>query len=318
MWRKCLSGLVVVGCLLMANCGGDDAGGDSANVDGSGGTGGGGGGGSGGGGSGSGGVNPGTSSSSSGRAGEGGDAAEPCLGQVQFSFELANAICDKRAECCADDSHSDCLVEVLESLDFFPDLADAEASGSAELDCDALDTCVQAISAAACEDWPFQTSDNDQVGAVPVNEPACYSLVQPKLEADSPCKYNYECVNGLCVGASDEARGTCVEHSGLNGACGEDAGGSCDPASMFCNSGGMCQAYLPKGTSCTDHDQCETRLCDLEGTGTCIAPGADHCRYVPLSPAHCAIRFVSSGKDRPAALLVLMALGGLAMRRRRA
>ena len=308
MWRGFSIGLAVVGSFsLLANCGSDEGGSNSGGSSGTGGkgststT------------SASGGLSSG--SSSGGSAGAGGS----CPGRVgDLNAELANAICDKRADCCPGDRRSDCLAEVLDALDFFPDLTDAEAAGSAELDCHAVDECLGAIEAAACEDWPFQTSDNDQFGAVPVNEPACYAMVQPKLEADARCRYNYECIHGLCLNASDDARGTCVEYVGLNHECGGDSGGSCDPASMFCNSGGKCQAYLPIGTSCTAHDQCETRLCDLEDTGECIAPGVDQCRFVPLSSAHCAFVPAPSEQGNGYVLLALMLLGGAAIRRKNA
>jgi hypothetical protein len=122
---------------------------------------------------------------------------------------------------------------------------------------------------------------------------------------------NYECEHGFCH-ADD---GLCHDFARENEPC-EDT--LCDLPTMFCNAGGVCQQRLDNTVSCTDATECQSGVCDVEGSGTCTAPGADACGYVPSAPPACSIR--AAANDAPAGRLALIALAlafGLGRQRRR-
>ena len=347
MRTKVFAGLIVLSSIALVNaCGGDDdgpgggaggngsggegtggtsSGGSSAGGSSAGGSSAGGNGSSSGGAGGSGGSDGGAAGSTSGgggEAGQGGDGAsggtggEPPVEPVACPSEIdgladafAAAVCRKRVECCTDD-YDTCLTEVTEAMDaIYPDASAAVEAGTAELDCDMFDTCSAAIHEAECADWPAQTGD---LGEIPVNEPACHQMVKPLIPAEDACTYHYECIDGLCV------EDACLEYVAENAAC-DGNNQICDPRTMFCNDGDLCQRRLANGVACTTDAECQSGLCDTDDTGMCVAPGPDMCEYVPSAPATCAITSTASS-NAPGGLPWLVALTGLgvvATRRRR-
>jgi len=298
MKQRIWAGLVAVGSLaLTAHCGSDDGDSYSFNEGTTGGTGGGG-------------------------SGSGGSAGTPVTGQpvdcpadiTHVSAALAEAICEKRTECC-DNDQDDCSAEVAAALDaVYPDLELSEDTDGASLNCSAFDACTLAIHEASCNEWPLQSGE---FGGLPVDEPECLAVITPKVADGDDCRYNYECIDGLCRVPESESLGTCSEFANLNASC-ED-GLDCDPATMFCNAAQVCQARLPNGATCTGNGECESRLCD-EASGECTAPGPDECEYVPNGAAHCAIGGAPGGSTAPYGLLVtaFVGLGVSLVRRRRA
>jgi len=301
MRRQIWAGLVAVSVLApTANCGGDDGDGGGTTSDGGGTT------------SDSGGT---AGTSSGGSAGESstGDPVVVCPANITNVFTaLAEAICEKRTECCEDEQDS-CISDVAAALDaVYPELDVSEEADTASLNCDAFDACALAIHEAPCDEWPLQSGE---LGGLPVDETECLAIITPAISDGDACRYNYECVNGLCRVPEDETEGTCAQFVNLNAEC-ED-GLACDPATMFCNSAQVCQARLPNGATCTENGQCESRICDAD-EGECIAPGPDECEYVPNGAAHCAIAAAPGSGTTPYGLA--MAFAGLVVsfaRRRR-
>lgn len=224
--------------------------------------------------------------------------AVPCPSVVDdLSESFAEAVCSKRGECCEDDYES-CITEVTEALDaIYVDLSDAVASASASIHCPSFTECTDAILRADCTEWPTATGD---LAEIPVDEPACREMVTPLLSAGDECRWNYECEEGFCF-AED---GTCHEFARENEPC-EDS--LCSLPTMFCNGAGVCQRRLANGVTCSDPAECQSRVCDVEGSGMCAPPGHDACEYVPAAPATCSLR---QGRPRsvPALVFALFAL----------
>jgi hypothetical protein len=313
------AGLVAASSLALAvNCSGDD---DGSGDDGSDGTTGGSGGSSSGGSSSGGSSGGGSSSGGSAGTGVGGSAGGSSTGDpvacpadiMNVSTALAEAICDKRTECCEGDQ-DDCVTEVVAAIDAsYPDLGESDDADTASLNCGAFDACALAIHEASCDEWPLQAGE---LGGLPVDEPECLAIITPKIADGDECTYNYECIDGLCRVPEDEAQGECSEFSNLNASC-ED-GLECDPATMFCNDAHVCQARLPNGATCTANGQCESRICDVEASGECLAPGPDQCEYVPNGAAHCALGGAPGSGKAPCGLFVTALAGlGVSLARRR-
>lgn len=229
------------------------------------------------------------------------DDANPnprCPSAENLAEGFAEAVCQKRGECC-DDDYEVCITEVTDALDaIYVDLADAIEAGTAELDCESYRACTAAVLSAECSDWPLQTGD---LAEIPVDEPRCRQMVTPAVAAGEECSWNYECQAGACR-AED---GLCYAFARENESC-EDM--LCDLPTHFCNGAGLCQKRLGDGVSCTDAEECQSRVCDLEGSGTCVAPGPDACQYVPSAPATCSLRPHGQSGGR---VTLLAALAGL-------
>jgi hypothetical protein len=126
--------------------------------------------------------------------------------------------------------------------------------------------------------------------------------------------------------------GTCIAYGKIGDACGVQAGDTCDPASMYCDTAGMkcaaipdvggdclasqgacaegsycpktnkCAATLPEGTVCASNGACQSGQCDglpffgMPGdTGIC---GAASGGAFSISPRTCGFGPLSSGKDK--------------------
>ena len=250
--------------------------------------------------------------------GEGGGAGEPatdepvaCPADIdKMPTAIAESICQKRVDCCEND-FAPCMAEVVAALGaIYPELAEAEEAETASLDCDAFDACARAIHEASCNEWPLQAGE---LGGLPVDEPACLALITPALADGDDCRYNYQCVNGLCRVAENETIGSCDEFGEVGGSC----NAPCDPVTMFCDDANVCQARLPNGASCTENRQCESRVCDVDGSDECIAPGPDECEYLPNGAAHCAIAGAPGSQHAPAGVLGLLILAGVGVGARR-
>jgi len=311
MRQPICAGLLVASSLaLTIHCGSDDAGSEfdeSTSSNGSGGSAGGGGtssGGAGGGGTSSGGAGGGAGESTTG------DPVACPADIAEMPVAIAESICRKRVECCEND-FALCMAEVVAALGgIYPELAEAEAAETASLDCNAFAACARAIHEASCTEWPLQSGE---LGGLPVDEPACLAIIAPELADGDDCRYNYQCVHGLCRVTEDETIGTCDEFGAVDGPCDD----LCDPITMFCDDANVCQARLQNGASCTENDECETRVCDVDGSGECIAPGPGQCEYVPNGAAHCAIASAPGSRHQAHGVLGLLILAGVGAGARR-
>jgi MYXO-CTERM domain-containing protein len=231
----------------------------------------------------------------------------PCpTDAADLSEAFAEAVCTKRGECCSDD-YEVCISEVTEALDaIYVDIEDAIDGDTASLDCASFTLCSDAILSADCSEWPLQVGD---LAEIPVDEPACRQMVTPRLSTDEECSWNYECQDGFCH-AED---GLCHAFARENELC-EDT--LCHLPTMFCNAAGVCQQRLDNGVSCTDAAECQSRVCDLEGSGTCVAPGPDACEYVPSAPAQCSTRRPGGGSTAFGVAVFLLAVAAGRRRRR--
>jgi hypothetical protein len=227
---------------------------------------------------------------------------------------VAEAICQKRAQCC-DNDLDECIDEVRTAFESgYPNLSQAESDGSAALDCDAFDACAEAVAATSCDDWPFQAS----VG-IPADELECYDFLTPLLQDSDECRFSYECASGYCSVAEGETSGACYDYAAENEACGEDGEPDqvCDSQSMFCNQAGLCQRRLGLGAACTENNECQSLTCDMDGSETCIVPGQAQCEYtIATAPANCSVVAPGAG-DPPGAHVLWSLLGLWALRRRR-
>lgn len=187
---------------------------------------------------------------------------------------LADAICRKRAACCTSDVEA-CMTEVTAALDeIYPGLAAAEQSGAADADCSALELCVAAIDDADCSNWPKELG---AVYGIPVAEPACRGIIKGNLAPSAACESTYQCADGFCAEQGDAL--ICFAHVPDGEACG--GSNYCNLATSYCNAADECAPREENGVACTNDQQCQSRICDTEDTGACIAPDASQCEYVP-------------------------------------
>lgn len=309
MRQRISAGLLVVSALALAiSCGSDDAGSEfhettSGNSGGSDGTSAGG--------TSAGGTSTGGTSTGGGAGESSADEPVDCPFDIdEMPIALAESICKKRVECCEND-FAPCMAEVVAALGgIYPELAEAEEAETAALDCDAFDACAGAIHEASCSEWPLQSGE---LGGLPVGEPACLAIITPALEDGEECRYNYQCVNGLCRVAENETIGSCDEFGELGGSCDD----LCDPITMFCDDDNVCQARRANGASCTDNSECESRVCDVDGSGECTAPGPDQCEYLPNGAGHCAIAGAPGSQHARGGVLGLLILAGVGVGARR-
>lgn len=295
MRRQVTAGLLVLSTLfLTVHCGGDD---DSSVWEDTGAAGG------------SGGSTSSTSgtTTSGGAAGADGehDDLVRCPANIEdFPARVAAAICVKRSECCTDDTDA-CLTEVTAALEnIYPELAQADAAGTAHRNCGAFFSCTSAILDASCDEWPLQAGS---LGGLPVDQIVCRAMISPDILLGGPCNYSYECSLGFCRVPEGETVGTCESFADLNDSCDE----ACNPETMFCNAANLCQERLPNGASCTKPEECESRVCDVGGSDECVAPGPDECKYVPNGAPHCALARPPGSRHTPYGSLVLMVAAGL-------
>ena len=217
---------------------------------------------------------------------------------------VAQAICAKRMQCCTDDIDT-CMTEVRGALeDIYPNLPSNDETETVARDCDAFDACALALHEARCDAWPSQSN---ALGALPVDEPACLEILTPKVPNGEECRYNYECMGGVCRVPEGETVGTCDAYAAVGGPCDD----SCDPTRMYCDSSNTCQPRLPNGADCTEGDECESRRCN--DSGKCIPPRPHECHYLPLGSAHCAVGGAARGRHAPAGSATLLALAGLGL-----
>lgn len=239
------------------------------------------------------------------------DEPVPCPSAIGGLAEaFAQAICEKRVECCSD-SMGSCLDEVEQAFDeIYPDLQTAEEAETVAMNCTAFDTCSAAIHSASCDDWPAQVGT---MGQLPVDEPACWDIVEARLQENDSCDYHYECADGWC----NPTGNVCVDFAEENEDC---SAAFCDQR-YFCNASDLCQKKLENGLSCSNDDQCKSGVCDTEDTAECIPPGEAMCMYVPQGISNCSLVGAPTG-GRGHNLPWLVALAGLGMaaagRRRRA
>jgi hypothetical protein len=217
---------------------------------------------------------------------------------------FAQAVCEKRVDCCTSDMDT-CMKEEGDALaTILPDLLKSKQDGIVAANCAALDKCVAAIKAAKCEDWPTETGE---LYGIPVNEPACRQWIQPKLQPLDACSSHYQCVDGYCNTNTKK----CVAFADDGESC---ATLLCASSVSYCNADKKCAPRLANGEKCTAKGQCQSRICDVGGTDTCIAPAAKQCEYVP---AGCSFRGTAHGSLGWSLVASALALGA-AVRRRRA
>jgi hypothetical protein len=202
------------------------------------------------------------------------DAVSICPESIlDYPKLYAEAICRKRVQCCANDTET-CMKEVSDGLALlYPDLDKSEQEGSAEANCPALEACITAVDAAECSDWPLEMPI---LYGVPAGEPACRNIIKGKIGATKPCASTYQCNNGFC---SEEPAGTCIGFIADGQPCTDDS--FCNLATSFCNASNLCAPRKQNGEVCTSGDDCQSRRCDTQDSGKCLAPPSKECAFVP-------------------------------------
>jgi hypothetical protein len=268
-------------------------------------------------------------SAGDGNAGGGaGGTASTCPQSLDdFPAVYAQAICDKREECCAVNAAT-CLEDVTAALvEAYPELGQSQEDGEVVLDCTDYDACVDAIAAASCSEWPKELG---AVYGIPVDEPACRSMFRGQIAATDPCLADYQCDHGYCeTSINNMIDPECVILVPDGQPCGGGFDQVCDLSRSYCNSDNECAPRLANGEACANAGQCQSRICDTgaggaagaggEGgaavMGECIAPSAAQCEYVPADACSMSSGRVPGGAGWPLAFGALL-LGAIARRRR--
>lgn len=252
-----------------------------------------------------------------GTAGASGGVSCPVT-PAQLADELARAICAKNVDCCAGVQVNSCLITVTDHIQnsVYPQLSASLTANTAAIDCASLTKCIDAIAAAACADWPLGGPLH-----LPVDEPACLSIITPKIAPGDACTQAYQCEGGYCfTGTGGDNK--CHRFAGLNNTCdptqntnvqNANSEQRCQTTGEFCNGGNVCQDQLDDGVSCSANYQCKSGNCDATTT-KCANPTV--CSYDPTTCSFAPGR--SSGGLPGSVGVALLALGALSMRRRRA
>jgi hypothetical protein len=199
----------------------------------------------------------------------------------------------------------------------FPALAQSLNNDSAAVDCASLKKCTDAITAAACVDWPLGGPLH-----LPVNEPACLTIITPKIAATSACTQNYQCIGGFCAAGAGGAGGggnatTCHAFVGLNDTCdptNTDPDLRCQTTGQFCStSSTKCMVKFDDGVTCANNDECKSGNCDM-GPHKCADPTV--CSYDP-APSNCSLAPGRAGAPLGVVGLLLGLGVAIGLRRRR-
>jgi hypothetical protein len=228
------------------------------------------------------------------------------FGMDDFMNVYIDILCDKSAECpemmedqflMAHLSRSGCEAWLRQAVSL--GLSNptgvwraAEAAGTASWNEDRAGTCAELARSASCDDF----DDFDSV------HPECVSMMDGRVAAGGTCRIDEECRDGwcndsdacpgrcaayipagsactaagaVCAPGNDCVEGTCRAATpearvGADAACDESEGPYCR-SGLFCNSSGVCAAYLGEGAVCEgDPEGCRPGTICAEASTTCV------------------------------------------------
>lgn len=199
--------------------------------------------------------------------GGGGGGPGPELSELPALY--ADTICGQLLACYGDVAEvmgvtaADCESALVAQLEdgVLPLWEDAAEAGSIAYDADAVDGCLDAIEAAACQVVSDRTPD------------ACDAIFNGSVEPGGPCRSDVECAGeAYCRG--DDCPGLCVARVEAGGACTDS--GEC-VSGLTCQDT-VCAAPAGAGEACEggNPDCAEGSLCvgsDGETPGTCQSLG---------------------------------------------
>lgn len=177
--------------------------------------------------------------------------------------QRANAVCSLFSRCCPESfdsaAFSDCVTANTSSLSSLPaEIRVSEAAGRSRYDDEAAAACIAATEATSCGDY-FANANT----AV---KQACDSVVVPLVPASGACDQGWECIGGSCIDA------ICVTKPGGGFPC-----DNMDCAAGFNCESGLCVALKADLTECNYASECQSGVCDVGASGTCIAWSEAQC-----------------------------------------
>ena len=166
--------------------------------------------------------------------------------------------------------------------------------------------CLQRIADVSCQDWPVY----DPITWLPA---ICENTIAPQVTAGGACRSAFECVTGLCTGASGSADGTCLPKAASGQSCVAIIGQSSCQRELYCDSTGVCAPTKVEGLSCGGNRDCKSQTCGpAPDAGNLCQPQVCYSNG-PLLPAACSI----GGRPSAFAAGLTLATLGLLLRRRR-
>jgi hypothetical protein len=191
----------------------------------------------------------------------------------------AQAVCAQNFKCCSaadlmDEADVDtgepitqqqCVMNIKGAweLAVIPSISDGQAKGRVTYDQAKAEACIAAIKAMSCDDWNNGLKQ----------PPECAQAFVAKVAAGGKCGSDFDCVDGVCVGADSSTTpptdGVCQAKVAAGAACMsiDLISDNCADGS-YCGPGDVCVAKKPGGTACGGDDECGSDNCNTTA-GTC-------------------------------------------------
>jgi hypothetical protein len=249
----------------------------------------------------------------SGLDGGHGEAGSAGVALADLAAAYAKVVCARNFACCTQADLTGKSLQTCESnlTSTFQvavqQVADGVGRGRTLYYPERASQCLQLIAEVACQDWPIY----DPASWLPA---ICENTIEPQVTAGGACRSAFECVSGLCTGASSSKDGACLPKAGSGQSCVFIVGQNSCESGLFCdnNAGSICAATKPEGESCASSRDCKSQTCGAApDAGNVCLPQLCYSNGPLVSPA-CSL----GGRPSAFAGGFLLAALGLLMRRR--
>jgi MYXO-CTERM domain-containing protein len=233
-----------------------------------------------------------------------------------LAVEYAKFVCERNVACCSPAPLPDpvmaCQVDMQQRvINLYKDLQTSLDANRAVIDCAAYDACKNALSSAACSDWPKTGFDQN------LN---CWLMVAGKIPIGGTCTSTFECDKAYC------ANGQCYAFRKAGESCDHNNSSSttvCEPGlncvSNVCTTvtkRGLGETCTPPPSQAISENPCEPGMkCTGSGSPPSWTCQWEQCEWMPSEPG-CSF---SAGRaaSSPGMMLAALGLVGLLLRRRR-
>lgn len=142
-------------------------------------------------------------------------------------------------------------------------ISDGQAKGRVAYDQAKAEACIAGIKAMSCADWNNGLKQ----------PPECDQAFVAKVAVGGACQTEFECIDGVCVGADSSTTpptdGVCKAKVAAGQACmSVDLVTDTCADGTYCGSGGTCVAKKAGGEACSGDDECGSDNCN-ETTSQC-------------------------------------------------
>jgi hypothetical protein len=138
-----------------------------------------------------------------------------------------------------------------------PEVTASDAAGRSVFNADSFEECLDLVRTTCVFDI----------------EATCGEINEPKVGVGGACRQNFECIDAICLGESDDTDGVCAEPSAMGEPCDTDS----DCESDHCD-GSACYEGARNGATCFDDGDCTSGYCDFEASSCADAPFEETCQ----------------------------------------